>query len=75
MAVGPQVGPNRSVRIWSHGPQLSEEAGCPVTDKVNPGQGQKGGRAQDRTLHWDPDGIWGAQRRSICIRATTHAPV
>ena len=65
------IGPHRSVGIWSHGSQLSEEAGCPATDDANPGQGRNEGRARDRTLHWDPEAIVGAQRRSICIRANT----
>jgi len=42
--------------------QMSGEAGCPATDdvNVNRGQGRQDGRARDRTLHWDPEGILGA---------------
>ena len=34
---------HRSVGIRSHGSQISEQAGCPATDDVNPGQGGKRG--------------------------------
>ena len=48
MAVGPHI----SVGIWSHGSQISEQAGCPATDDANPVQGHKegAGTGSDLTL-------------------------